>query len=53
MLDIATLHESDFNVEANSLIDSVTFSAEVFDAKSFVPTWMIIWSGFSLKVGQT
>ena len=37
MLEIATLHESDFNVEAKSIIDSATFSAGVFDAKSFVP----------------
>ena len=37
MLVLATLHESDFNVEAKSIVDSATFSAGVFDAKLSVP----------------
>ena len=53
MLEIAALQESDFDVEAKSIIDSATFATGLFDAKSFVPTWMIMWSGFSLKVGWT
>ena len=35
-LEIATLYETDFNVEANSTIDSANNSAGVFDDRSFV-----------------
>ena len=38
MLEIATLHEFDFNEDAKSIIDSTTFSGGIFVVRSFVPT---------------
>ena len=39
---IVTLHESDFNVEADSKFDSANFSSGIFDDRSFVPIHMMM-----------
>ena len=53
VLEIATLHEFDFNEDAKLIIYSATFSDGIFIVRSFVPTCKVMWSGFSLMVGLT
>ena len=50
ILETNTSHVSDFKEVATPIIDYVICSGSLFDAKSFVPTWTMIWSGFSCKV---
>ena len=53
ILEIATLHESDINEDTKSTIDSTTFSVGIFVVRSFVPTFKMMRSRFSLMVGLT
>ena len=48
ILEIATLHEFDFNEDAKSVSDSPTFSGGTFVVRSFVPTCKMFYHYFSV-----